>query len=498
VKARRNGYARRVAIALLAVALLILLAVLIVPNRLLRSDFLRSRLNKSPDSGLLDYDSASSGLPGTVHVKNLRFRDRDPKAEWSIELAEADLTYSLVDLLRRRFHVTRVTGHGLVFHARNRLTRAQATAARARRLPPIAGFPDPPLLSPAPPHPPATGKQWSLSVENLSVDSVREIWIDDYRFTGDARLTGGFFLRPKQRAEILPTQLVSRTGVLRSGTRVLAEDVKARIDARFPPWEPTRFRGSQVLRLVIGKADLSVQLPTAELVNRLIGEPAGTTFEKGSGRMNVKASVERGVASGVIDFASRDLALRILDVAMRGRFDARMALSGVQLETFGGGRLDGGHWNLTDALLSDPDGSTHPWWGRIDFSPGAFRPRTEAFFTTTASARARDSRPLLRIVGVKLPGWARRLLDLDEELTARASIRIGKELIEIRRMTARTGKLRIDGDYRAKGSSKDGTFFIDSGLLSVGVGIDRGKTELDVLGPRKWFRQRAGWEPAKD
>jgi hypothetical protein len=498
VKKRRLGRGPRVAIALLGLVLVLTLIVLIVPNRLLRSDFLRSRLNESPESGLLDYESASSRLPGTVHVKNFRFRDRDPKAEWSVELAEADLTYSLVDLLRRRFHVTRVTGRGLVFHARNRLTSAEATTARARRLPPIAGFPDPPLLAPAAPRPPATGKEWSLLVENLDVDSVREIWIDDYRYTGDARLTGGFLLRPNQQAEIHPTELVSQTGVLRSGTQVLAEDVKVRIGARFPAWEPRRFPGSQVLRLVIGKVEASLRLPTAELLSRLIGEPGGTRLEKGDGRLNVKASVERGVASGVLTFSSRDLALRILDVAMRGRFDARMALSGVHLETLGGGRLDGGHVNLTGALLSDPDGTTRPWWGRIDFSPGAFRPRTEAFFTTTASAKARDSRPLLRIVGVNLPRWARRMLDLDEVLTARAGIRIGKELIEIRRMTARTGKLRIDGDYSAEGKAKYGTFLIDSGLLSVGVGIDGGKTELDVLGPRRWFRRRAGWEPAKD
>lgn len=498
MKERRKSRVPRVAIALIAVVLLIAFAVLIVPNRLLRSNFLRSELNKTPDSGLLDYESAVSRWPGTIHVKNFRFRDRDPKAEWSVELAEADLTYSLADLLRRRFHVTRVTGRGLVFHARNRLTRAEAERPRARLLPPIAGFPDPPLLSPPAPKPPPTGKEWTVLVEHLEVDSVREIWIDDYRYTGDARLTGGFFLRPNQQAAVYPSELVSQTGVLRSGKQVLGEDVQARIAARLPEWDSRRLRGSQVLRLVIGKAEASLRLPTAEVVNRLIGEPAGTRLEKGSGRMNVKSSVERGVASGVIEFSSRDLALRILDVAMRGRFEARMALSGVHLETFGGGRLDGGRLNLTEAVLFDPDGSKHPWWGRIDFSPGAFRPKTEALFTTTATARSRDSRPLLRIVGLKIPKWARDLLDLESVLTARGAVRIGKGLVEIRRMTARTGKVRIDGDYRAKGSAKSGTFLIDSGLLSVGVGIDGEKTELDVLAPRKWFRRRAGWEPAKD
>jgi hypothetical protein len=498
VRTPRIGRAGWFAVAVLVLLLVFALAVLIVPNRLLKSDFLRSNLNESPDSGLLDYESASSRTPGTIHVKNLSFRDRDPKAEWSVELAEADLTYSLADLLRRRFHVTRVTGHGLTFHARNRLTPAEAKGPRARLLPPIAGFPDPPLLSPSPPKSAPTGKEWTVLVENLTVDSVREVWIDDYRFTGNAHLTGGFFLRPNLQAEIYPTELVSETGVIRSGKEDLAEDVHARLAARFPAWDPHRISGHEVLRLVIGKAEAALQLPTAELVNRLIGEPAGTKLEKGRGRMNVKASVERGVATGVIDFASRDLALRILDVAMRGRFDARMALSGVHLETMGGGRLDGGLLNLTDALLFDPDGTPHPWWGRIDFSRGEFRPKTEALFTTTATAHSRDSRPLLRIVGLKIPKWAQKLLNLDEVLNAKGSVRIGHGLVEIRRMAARTGKLRIFGDYRAKGSSKSGTFLIDSGLLAVGVGIDGSKNELDVLGPSKWFRQRAGWEPAKD
>ncbi len=498
MKTPRTGRAAKVAIAVVVVLLVLATAVLVVPNRLLKSDFLTSRINESPESGLLDYESASSRFPGTIQVKNLRFRDRDPKAEWSVELAEANLTYSLVDLLRRRFHVTRVTGNGLVFHARNRLTRAEAAAPRTRFLPPIAGFPDPPLLSPVPPAKPSTGKPWTLQIENLSVDSVREIWIDDYRYTGKAHLTGGFFLRPKQLAEVYPTELVSETGVLRSGRQVVSDDVRAKIAARLPAWSPARFRGSQVLRLVIGNAEARLRLPTAELVNRLIGEPAGTRLEKGSGRLNVKAAVERGVASGVIEYSSRNLALSILDVGMRGRFEARMALSGVHLETLGGGRLDSGRLNFSDGVLFDPDGTSHSWWGRIDFSRGAFRPKTEALFTTTATARSRDSRPLLRIVGVKIPGWARKLLDLDEVLTARGSVRIGKGLVEIRRMAARTGKVRVDGDYRAKGSSKYGTFLIDGGLLSVGVGIDPGKTELDVLGPRRWFRKRAGWEPAND
>ena len=494
----RRDRARGVAIALVAVTALLFVLALTVPNMVLKSDLVRSRLSRDPEGGLLEYDSASSRWPGTIHVKNLRFRDRDPKAEWAFELSEADLTYSLAALLRKRFHVTRVAGSGLVFHARNRLTPSEATPERVRRIPPIAGFPNPPLLSSARPRRPPTGKEWSILVENLVVDSVREIWIDEYRYSGDAVLRGGFFLRPKHRAEVFPATLRSRSGSLRSGNEVLAEDVQAKIEARIPPWDPLELPGSKVLRVVFGRGEASAQLATAELLNQLLGRPAGTRLEKGGGRINARTSVEGGIAQGAVDFSSRDLALRFLDVAMRGRFDGVIRLSGVHIETWGGGRLDGGHVRLADATVTDRKGIPHSWWGRIDFARGEFRPKSQALFTTTASAHARDAVPLLQIVDVDLPGWMKNLLNLEDELAARASIGIGRALVDIRRLTAQTGKLQIDGEYRARGSSKKGTFLLDAGLLSVGVGVSEGKATLRVFGPRKWFRERSGWEPAKD
>jgi len=498
VKGRRNRLVFGIAIGLLSVVVLLFVLVLVVPDRMLKSNYIRSQIGGDPESGILDYDSASSKWPGTIHVKNLRFRDRDPKAEWAWELSEADLTYSLVDLLQRRFHVTRATGRGLVFHARNRLTRAEATAAVLRRIPPIAGFPDPPLLYPPAPKPPPTGKLWDILVENLEVDSVREIWIDGYRYVGDARLTGGFFLRPKERAEVFPATLRTRTGMIRSGNQVLADDLTAKLEARFPSWDVKQLRGNRVLRIVSGKAELSAQLSTAELLDRLLGEPPGTKLEKGSGRMNVRATVESGVAQGDIDYASRDLALRFLDVAMRGRFDGRMRLSGVRIENWGDGRLDAGHVRLAGATVVDRKGRSHPWWGRMDFARGEFRPKSEALFTTTAAVHARNAVPLLQVVRVNPPAWTQKLLDLDDALEARASIRIGRALVEVRRLSAHTGKLQIDGEYRAKGRSTNGTFLLDAGLLSVGAGISEGTPSVRIFGPRKWFRERTGWDPPKN
>jgi Xaa-Pro aminopeptidase len=87
------------------------------------------------------------------------------------------------------------------------------------------------------------------------------------------------------------------------------------------------------------------------------------------------------------------------------------------------------------------------------------------------------------------------LLELDEELVARAAVRVGKSLAELHRLAARAGKARIYGEYVARGSSKTGTFLVDAGLLSVGVGLSGREKKVRIFGPRKWFRERTGWEP---
>jgi hypothetical protein len=104
----------------------------------------------------------------------------------------------------------------------------------------------------------------------------------------------------------------------------------------------------------------------------------------------------------------------------------------------------------------------------------------------------------MQIVNVDLPKWTKRLLRLGDPLAARSALRVGPSLVEIRRLAARTGKVSIFGEYVARGSAKSGTFLIDTGPLSVGVGISGDAKQVRVFGPRKWFRERAGWEPEKD
>ncbi len=481
----------------LAIALVVLYLVYVgVAYSFLSTDRLRSLVNTDPDQTSIEYQSATSFWPGRARVRNFRIRDRDLEAEWMFELEDARISFSTLGLLRRRLHVTSLSGSGSTFRARNRLTPREAGNAEIlARIPPIPGFPDPPRLDPTESKPPLTGKEWSIRVDDLDVRAMRELWVNAYRYVGDGRLTGAFRLDPKIAAEIVRAELTTEGGRLRTGEQSLAEDVKAKIQGKVEPWNPREHPGKRMLRFVTGNAEATARLGSMDLINELLGDLAGTQFERGGGVLAARGRVEKGVASGSVDLDAPRLALRIVDVAFRGQLAARVNFSGLDLLK-GGATLTGGHLNLTDATVSGTGDGARPWWMKVTFLPGRLRPERGVLLTGAVSARARDGRPFLALVE-GLPGWLAKRFDV-EDLTGRARVRLGDSVVEVERLTARAGDFRLDGDYRARGASRNGTFLVDAGMISVGIGINGRKTELDVLGPRRWFRQRTGWEPEKD
>lgn len=488
--------ARRLAIGLVAGLVALYLLYVGVAYSFLSTGRLRSLINKAPDRTSIEYQSASSFWPGRARVRSFRIRDRDLKAEWAFELEDARISFSVLGLLRRRFHVTSLSGSGAAFRARERLTAREAgDAERVARLPPIPGFPDPPRLDPGERKPPPTGKEWTIRVDDVEVKALREIWVNSYRYVGDGRLTGAFSLQPKVQAEIVRAELTTEGGRLRTGQDSLAEDVKAKIRGKVDRWNPRDHPGSRMLRFVSGDAEATARLPGMDLINQLLGDLAGTRFERGGGALAVRGKVERGVADGSVDLDAPRLALRIVDVGFRGRLAARVNFTDLDLLK-GGARLTGGYLNLTDATVSGTGDGARPWWMKVTLLPGRLRSEKGVLLAGAVSARARDGRPFLALVE-GLPGWLAKRFDV-EGLAGQARVQLGESFVAVERLTARAGDFRLDGEYRARGASRTGTFLVDAGLISVGIGISGRKTELDVLGPRRWFRKRTGWEPAKD
>jgi hypothetical protein len=489
--------AARIALLAVLAVCLIFSVYLAAVNILLSGGRLSSLINDGPTETWVGYESASSVWPGRARAKNVLIRDRDAKAEWAFEIEDVRFSFSVLDLLRRRFHVTSLRGSGLVFHARNRLTREEAAdRRRVALLPPIPGFPDPPLLVPGEKKAPPTGKEWSIRIDDIDVGPLRAIWVDAYRYGGDGRVTGSFFLQPKVQAQVFRATLTTREGTLRSGDEYLAKDVTATLGCVIDAWDPEKFPGSRMLRFVTGEMEARARLDSPELVQRALGELGGTKLQTGKGRLAVRGAVEHGVASATVDYSAPDLALRIFDFHLRGKLEGRGELSQVSLEQ-GGFHLNGGYVKLSDATIAEGAGATRQWWTRLDFAPGDFRSARSTVLTTTVSVRARNAKPFLALIHTKLPGWTGKLFDL-EGLAGRARLKLGKSLAEVRGLTAQVGDFHIDGEYQARGAFRNGTFLIKTGALSLGIGVNGATTEYRFLGAHNWFRERTGREPTSD
>jgi hypothetical protein len=162
---------------------------LVAMNVFVRTRLLRGLLDEDPGSLLVDYRSAYSIVPGRIQVERLSIRGRDSNIEWILLLDRCDFRVSFLDLGRRRFHADDVHGDGLSLRVRRR--KVSFEPAEAATLPPVPGFSDPPYAGPPPPPlSDANYRLWSVWLEGVVADHVREIWIDNIRYAGDLEIRG--------------------------------------------------------------------------------------------------------------------------------------------------------------------------------------------------------------------------------------------------------------------------------------------------------------------
>src|SRR6187401_2287773 len=67
------------------------------------------------------YESAYTLWPGRVHVRDLRIVCQDYNLQWSLDFEKVTAELRLTELVRRRFHATRVVASGGVFRMRHRI-----------------------------------------------------------------------------------------------------------------------------------------------------------------------------------------------------------------------------------------------------------------------------------------------------------------------------------------------------------------------------------------
>jgi hypothetical protein len=483
---------RRFFMAAALAAVLLVFSSFAAVHLVVSTRILRGWINTAPEELLLDYESGSSWAPGVIRLRGLTVRGSDRNVQWWFRMDEATISVSLVDLLRKRFHATSVAAKGLVFRLREKVETKELSAPHQARVPRIPGFSDPPWKTAgeqAPP-PAVPGKTyWTIFVEGLDADPASEIWIELYRFSGHARVTGSFSLRPHVQVAVGPAAVKFLTGALTLGEKEpLLESATGLGTCVIDAYEPERVRGPQVWRHISGRMQMEGALKNLSFFNYFLGDAKEPILSGGAGRASATVDLNHGIGRGEVRFEARGTTAQYNKGSLSGHSAGTLAIARWDLEK-NIMDISGSHVDLSDIVTSATARDERDWWGHFRFPSGQLH---EGLAASTA-IEARDARPLYTIFRANLPGWAQGILKLDG-IQGTARVRVRTDLVEVRELEAQGGLFHIAGEYSQKNDVPRGAFLVERGILALGLEVGVERSRLHVLGARRWFEQaRRGW-----
>ncbi len=263
---------------------------LVIGNVWLRQGGLERMLNRRPERLAIHWDSAWTVWPGVVHVRGFAMRNQTRVFQWWLAVDRGTVQVDLWDLRDRELRLGPLSGSGAAFRLSRRLDAPpRLRPARPELYPPIPGFANPPRAKPEVLYPPrARRKPWHVRISAMSLDDVREVWIEEVRFAGHARLTGGFDLVTHQRLEVDPSRVEVLGGALALGAGAQAQpilaDARGRIDGRVDPYPPQRFKGREVFRFATGRITLDGWVRSLDFLDVLFRQTRWVDLRFGGGR----------------------------------------------------------------------------------------------------------------------------------------------------------------------------------------------------------------------
>ena len=466
-------------------------------HRILVTGKVKEWVNKEPEKLRIEYVSASAWNPWAVRVHGLELRSRDPNVEFWFRIEDARFSFSPLQLLAHRFHVGRLTGSGLEYRLRIRSDPKKTEAAHFAALPPIPGFAERPLPPDEPiPGDPRTDARareargnkkdhpFTIEIDDLRLDPVREVWIELYRHHGGTgTLAGSFSLAPRRRAQVGPVRLALSGGELTLGKHTLLRPASFETAATIQQFDPRIVRGNAVWPFISGNLRIEGPLAGLGFLNYFITSEPRLEGGRGTGRASI--DIDKGHGKGTVSMDSRGISAAYKKADLHGNATVRMRISDWDFEhdaiAFGGSRIE-----LADIDAREPGPDSRSWWGRFDLKTAQLKARATPPLETDVFAHCRDARPLFTLFNVGLPGWVRGLLKL-EGFDAHARVGLGPKYTRIQNFEGTGGSFRIRGRYLSKQQDADGAFLIESGALSVGLGIEHGKTAVKLTGAEKWY-----------
>lgn len=280
----------------LQVLALLAAAYLLVANLLLNSGLLPSMISAIPEERVVRWKWAVSYWPGRVYVRDFLLRNQQQSVQWDLHIEGAHTQVRLRSLLDKRFETKWVEARGVVFRLRPRLFADENLEEAAAFFPPIEDVSPLPQAVHWVEHRPAVKeKRWSVRLENVAVQEVRELWIGPYRGLGQASVRGRMWMDPGQSLKVGPATLALTHSQVFQGDLLVSPEVKGRLDCTMDvpgfPHLPTL----TIVKGMVAQLQLHGVLASVEPFNHHLRDLAHPTLSGGRADFLLDVGLKNGM-----------------------------------------------------------------------------------------------------------------------------------------------------------------------------------------------------------
>ncbi|MFQ6021595.1 MAG: hypothetical protein ACE5NW_02635 [Acidiferrobacterales bacterium] len=270
---------------------------LVLANLFLNTEIASQLINRKPEKLWIRWEKGWTLFPGIVHVQGLQIRGQDRRFQWYAELDEIRASIDLIPLLLKRFQANSMNGRGLEFRMRQRLRPDEPKPQYVDLTPSIPGLSNPPQPPPENLYPRTTRKSpWTLEMNNIAISDVRTLWIEQFRFAGDGRVSGSMIHTIRGPLEVPRATVVLTSGNWWIGDTVVEEDSELHADITIDEFVPSEEKGIKALGFVSGTVRHTAAVKGLNFLKAYFRKMPWLNID-GSGVLDAELHLEKGVLS---------------------------------------------------------------------------------------------------------------------------------------------------------------------------------------------------------
>jgi len=504
---------RRWAVRIGIACLVIEVVYLIVGNLCMWVGVAENALNSRPEESSVSWESGFTSFPGCFSFKGFTYRGQTLSGQIYVHLAEFKSRISLPGLVLKKVHIRGVRGRDLDYRYRDRIDYPcwsedsgvpfPGVPEHFDDYPEIPGLDNPPDPKPEKLYPrDPEARPWTIKISGARIRGAIRAAYNEIRLEGEGSVRGGLTAVYEKSSAIDRARVRLVPTTLRSGHKVLTEDLDLDVDIRIEPFPAVCPEVSEILEGTTGTLKVAGENATGfaidvDAFNPLLPGQGVLSLESGLGELGGRLELSKGrISSGRLDLVADDVVLEHQGESLYGDLEVHLILGKADLSS-GSYDISGTTFHLDDiAAIASSDKQQQklePWYGHLEFEEGILRWGEPVTLDSRVRLKMHDTRPLLVLLKkftneLKWLSLTRNVKGLDGTM----DLHLGGGSVAFENLRLSGENVEILGWIHILNRQKYGRIFARHGARAAAVAFDGDQSKVVTIRPRRWFEKQEG------